>query len=170
MLVACQISHVRVSTLPHGVARSHRPCIPVADSVDHLVLSLNSIESIPSLPKSGDQTNALASGGLAHIKSLALSSNNLRTWADINALADYCPVLETLNITGNPIIEGQSHSYVLIHRQCPHPHYGISEKHSRAILVAKLPALKSLNGGTVSWARLFLSWSGSDTMTITPPP
>ncbi|KAF9652922.1 hypothetical protein BDM02DRAFT_3183259 [Thelephora ganbajun] len=102
-------------------------CLSLAKypTVDHLVLSLNAIESIPPLPKP-EGTDASALEGLAHIKSLALSFNNLRNWTDINALADHCPVLETLNITGNPIIE---------------------EKHSRAIFVAKLPALKSLNGG-----------------------
>ncbi|KAF9792846.1 hypothetical protein BJ322DRAFT_1153258 [Thelephora terrestris] len=93
-------------------------------TVDHLVLSFNSIECIPSPPKS----DTSVAGGLAHIKFLTLSSNNLRSWCDIDALAEHCPVLETLNITGNPIID---------------------EKHSRAIFVAKLPALKSLNGGTI---------------------
>jgi hypothetical protein len=78
--------------------------------VDHLILSLNSIESIPPLSKSEGGTNELALGGLAYIKSLALSSNNLRSWADINALAGHCPILETLNVTGNPIIEGRSYS------------------------------------------------------------
>ena len=75
--------------------------------MDHLVLSLNSIESIPPLPKSEEGVDTSALGGLAHIKSLALSSNNLRSWDDINALADHCPMLETLNITGNPITDGQ---------------------------------------------------------------
>lgn len=80
--------------------------IPVVDSVDHLVLSLNSIECIPPLQGSEEGADTPAFGGLARIKSLALSSNHLRSWADINALADYCPMLETLNITSNPIIEG----------------------------------------------------------------
>lgn len=77
-------------------------------SVDHLVLSLNSIEGIPPLSKSERGTDVSALEGLVHIKSLALSSNNLRSWADVNALADYCPILEALHVTANPIIEGQS--------------------------------------------------------------
>lgn len=98
---------------PRGASESHRPWIPVVGSVDHLVLSLNSIDSIPPLSKSGEGTDGPTSGGLAHVKSLTLSSNNLRTWADINALANHCPILETLNVTDNPIIEGQSHPHVL---------------------------------------------------------
>ena len=107
MLITCQISYVRISILLHGVSKSNQPSAHVADSVDHLVLSLNSIESIPPLSKSGHGADAFALGGLAHIKSLALSSNNLRSWADINALADHCPILETLHVTANPIIKGQ---------------------------------------------------------------
>ena len=108
MLLSHQIPNVRASILPHGVSESHRSCVLAAGSVDHLVLSLNSIEGIPPLPKSEGGTDAPTLGGLAHIKSLTLSSNNLRSWDDINALADHCPMLETLNITGNPITDGQS--------------------------------------------------------------
>jgi len=125
----------------------------VLGSVNHLVLSLNAIESIPPLQKSDGGTDVSALGGLAHIKSLTLSSNDLRNWADINALAGHCPILETLNITGNPIIEGQFHLYVSFIGCVRTPNVGISEKHSRAIFVAKLPALKSLNGGTASPAQ-----------------
>ena len=107
MLISRQIHNVRAFFLPRGVFESHHLCVLVVGSVDHLVLSLNSIESIPPLSKSKEGADAPASGGLAHIKSLALSSNNLRSWADINALADHCPMLETLNITGNPITDGQ---------------------------------------------------------------
>ena len=88
----------------------------MARSLDHLVLSLNAIESIPPLPKSEEGSGTSALSGLAHIKSLTLSSNNLRSWADIDALADHCPILETLNITSNPIIEGQSHLWTFTGR------------------------------------------------------
>lgn len=81
-------------------------------SVNHLVLSLNGIESIPPLVKPGAEANVSPSRGLSHIKSLTLSSNNLRSWPDINALADHCPILETLSITSNPIIEGRSHPHI----------------------------------------------------------
>ena len=84
-------------------------------SVNHLVLSLNAIENIPPLAGSEEGLGIPASRGLTHVKSLTLSSNNLRSWADIDALADHCPLLETLSITGNPIVEGQSpRSYVLL--------------------------------------------------------
>jgi len=108
MLISHQIHNVRASILPHGVPESHHACVHAVGSVDHLVLSLNSIESIPPLSKSEEGTDASASGGLAHIRSLALSSNELCSWDDINALANHCPTLETLNITGNPITDGQS--------------------------------------------------------------
>lgn len=107
MLIPRQIPYVRGSILACAASKSDQPQIPVAASVDHLVLSLNAIESIPPLPKSGGGADASAFGGLIHIKSLTLSSNDLRGWSDINALAGYCPALETLNITSNPIIEGQ---------------------------------------------------------------
>jgi len=112
MLITCRIPNVRASILPHRVSEPHHPYVPVVGSVNHLVLSLNSIESIPPLSKSEEGTDASALGGLADIKSLTLSSNNLRSWADIDALADHCPMLETLNITGNPITEGQLPSRV----------------------------------------------------------
>lgn len=83
-------------------------------SVNHLILSLNGIEIISPLPKSHEESNGSASSGLAHIKSLTLSSNNLRSWSDINTLAEQCPMVETLNITGNPIVEGRSHSSLLV--------------------------------------------------------
>ena len=106
LLIARQIPYVRGSILARTVSESDRPRISVLDSVDHLVLSLNGIESIPPLPKSGGGADASAFEGLVHIKSLTLSSNDLRVWSDINALAGYCPTLESLNITGNPIAEG----------------------------------------------------------------
>jgi hypothetical protein len=120
MLIVCQISHVRGSRPLVAHSNPHRR-IPVKVSVDHLVLSLNAIESIPPLPKSDKGTDASASGGLAHIKSLTLSSNNLRSWADINALADHCPMLETLSITNNPIIEGQSRPRMSYSQAVPSP-------------------------------------------------
>jgi len=113
MRIACKIPDVRAPILPYRVSESHHPCVPAVGSVNHLVLSLNSIQNIPPLSKSEEGADAPALGGLAHIKSLTLSSNNLRGWADINALAGHCPMLETLNITGNPITEGRSHSHIL---------------------------------------------------------
>lgn len=114
MLIVCQIPYVRGSGLPCGASKAYQPGISPVGSVDHLVLSLNAIESIPPLEKPEEGTDASALKQLAHIKSLTLSSNNLRSWADIDALADHCPILETLSITNNPIIEGQSRSYVLL--------------------------------------------------------
>ena len=111
MLITCKIPNVRAPT-PSRV-RASPLCVPACGSVDHLVLSLNSIECIPPLSKSEKGTDPSALGGLAHIKSLALSSNNLHSWADINALADHCPMLETLNITGNPVTKGRPRSFGL---------------------------------------------------------
>ena len=110
MLIVCRIPYVRGSILACAVSESDQPPIPAAGSVDRLILSLNAIESIPPLRKSDQGTDASAFGGLVHVKSLTLSFNNLRCWSDINALAEYCPILETLNVTDNPIIEGQPHS------------------------------------------------------------
>ena len=106
MLIARKISYVRGFGLPSGAPKAYRPRISPVCSVDHLVLSLNAIENIPPLEKSKEGTGASTLRGLTRIKFLTLSSNNLRSWTDIDALADYCPILETLSITGNPIIEG----------------------------------------------------------------
>jgi Leucine-rich repeat (LRR) protein len=107
MLVVHQIPYVRGPILVCAACEPDQSRIPVVTaSVDHLVLSLNAIENIPPLPKSDGGADASAFRGLIHIKSLTLSSNHLRGWSHINALAEYCPALETLNITDNPIIEG----------------------------------------------------------------
>jgi len=114
MFIVCRISYVRGFRLPRGAPKAYRPGISPVGSVNHLVLSLNAIESIPPLEGSEEGSGVPASRRLTHVKSLTLSSNNLRSWADIDALADHCPLLETLSITGNPIVEGQSRSYVLL--------------------------------------------------------
>ena len=54
-----------------------------------------------------------------------------------------------------------------LHGSYPHPYPRILEKHSRATFIAKLPALKSLNGGTASPVQPFLYQTDSD-VTITP--
>lgn len=146
-------------SLTCGVSESDQPRIPVAGSVDHLILSLNAIESIPPFPRSDQGTDPSALGGLIYINSLTLSSNNLRSWSDINALAKYCPILETLNITNNPIIEGQPPPQYLFRGPRSHLYYCTPEKCSRAISVAKLPVLKSLNGGSASPAQTFSHWT-----------
>lgn len=63
-----------------------------------LVLSSNRLASIPFPDKPTLQ--------LVGIKHLALSSNYLESWHDIDALASWCPNLESLMLGGNPLAIG----------------------------------------------------------------
>jgi len=67
-------------------------------SVERLILTANRIEAVPCL---GDDHTALR--GLKH---LALSFNSLRAWSDIHSLSQWCPTMETLSLSGNPLVEG----------------------------------------------------------------
>ncbi|KAF8636511.1 hypothetical protein AX17_003325 [Amanita inopinata Kibby_2008] len=65
------------------------------------------------------------------IKQLALSFNRLKSWRDIDAIASWCPNLETLMLGGNPLAVEM-------------------EKYIRPFTVAKIPSLKVLDGSVIS--------------------
>ncbi|KAF8623561.1 hypothetical protein AX15_006331 [Amanita polypyramis BW_CC] len=90
-------------------------------SLERIVLTSNGLETIPSLTVSK----------LVCVKHLALSFNRLRSWRDIDALASWCPSLETLTIAGNPLaIE--------------------MERFLRPFTIAKISSLKALDGSMIS--------------------
>jgi Leucine-rich repeat (LRR) protein len=64
-------------------------------SLQRLILASNWIETIP-LP----EDHQLPLQGLKHI---SLSFNRLQAWCDFDALSRWCPALETLTVSGNPI-------------------------------------------------------------------
>ena len=72
--------------------------LPILRSLQRIVLSSNGLASIP-FP--GKPTLHLA--GIRH---LALSFNHLKSWIDIDALAAWCPNLESLMLGGNPLAVG----------------------------------------------------------------
>jgi len=64
-------------------------------SLARVVLTNNMIESIP-FPMPGDS--------LLQVRRLSLSLNRLKSWSDIHALAAWAPSLESLTLSGNPIM------------------------------------------------------------------
>ncbi|KAF9246350.1 hypothetical protein BU15DRAFT_40093 [Melanogaster broomeanus] len=97
-------------------------CTP---SLQRLILSSNGIRTIPPLN--------LVPSPLQGIKNLALSRNELREWRDIDTLSKWCPHLESLSMTGNPLTEDVSHA-----------------RHARQFIVAKMPSLLVLDSAAIS--------------------
>jgi tubulin-specific chaperone E len=64
--------------------------------LERIVLTSNCISTIP-LPDTTQQQ-------LASLKHISLSFNNLNAWGDVDALAFWCPALETLMLGGNPLM------------------------------------------------------------------
>ncbi|KAF8529341.1 RNI-like protein [Gautieria morchelliformis] len=92
--------------------------------LERLILSENKIDGIPPPPAPGSQ--------LQHIKHLALASNNICAWADIDALSSWFPNLQTLNINSNP------HRHVM------------SGTSARPLVIARVATLSSLNASAIS--------------------
>ncbi|KAF8586092.1 RNI-like protein [Ramaria rubella] len=90
--------------------------------LDRLILSENKIQRITKLSSTGN---------LSQIQHLALASNGIGTWSDIDALPAWFPYLKTLNINNNPISQDTA---------------------SRALIIARLPCLLTLNASAISSA------------------
>ncbi|PFH54254.1 hypothetical protein AMATHDRAFT_135907 [Amanita thiersii Skay4041] len=101
----------------------HYPSYVLYSTFRGLLLASNGIESIP-MPADTDQP-------LFAIKHLALSSNHIRTWRDIDALPFWCPNLESLTLVDNPL------SIVM-------------ESSFRPLVIAKIASLKLLDGSLIS--------------------
>ncbi|KAL4265259.1 U2 small nuclear ribonucleoprotein A' [Pleurotus pulmonarius] len=95
-------------------------------SLQRLLLSSNGIAQIPS-PAEG-QSDILQ--GLHH---LALPSNLLCSWNDIDALSRWCPGLRTLALGLNPFVVGEAHA-----------------RYSKQVTVALMPSLVILDGVNIS--------------------
>jgi Leucine-rich repeat (LRR) protein len=118
-------------------------------SLDRLVLTGNRIASI-SVPQQNDHL-------LPKLKSLFLSLNELNTWDSIDALSLWCPALETLTISGNPLAEGRPYTiFGSLYEVSINPS-GADGQHYRQFIVAKLPSLRVLDATQVGFRILFLS-------------
>ena len=112
--------------------------------MERLVLSENSIEHIPFPSNS---TNALQ-----QLNYLALTSNNVQSWSDIDALASWFPRLQTLNINSTPIVKGRIIPYRSQFLLILHP-----ESTSRPLIIAKLVTLTTLNSSAVGY-HIHFAW------------
>ncbi|TFY62943.1 hypothetical protein EVJ58_g3536 [Rhodofomes roseus] len=73
-------------------------------ALQRLVLTSNAIESIGPLHDPSDPP--------VHLKHLSLSYNRLRSWRDIDHLSEWCPAIESLTLTGNPLVEGKMPAHI----------------------------------------------------------
>ncbi|PCH37710.1 RNI-like protein, partial [Wolfiporia cocos MD-104 SS10] len=92
-----------------------------------LILTSNCIETIEPL------TDAVSEAALVNLKHLSLSCNRLHVWSDIDAIPSWCPALESLSLTGNPLVED--------------PELG---KHSRQFAIARIASLRTLDAAPIS--------------------
>ncbi|EGN95650.1 hypothetical protein SERLA73DRAFT_60351 [Serpula lacrymans var. lacrymans S7.3] len=94
-------------------------------SLERLILASNRIMDIAALD------NQLSP--LHRIKHLALSFNQLHQWLAFDRLYDWCPNLETLSITGNPLLKDLEMG-----------------RHARQFVIAQIPSLLMLDSAAIS--------------------
>ncbi len=85
------------------IPTSLRPPLGLAYSIlvgrlTTIILTSNDINEIPFPTQRQSRLPA--------IRSVSLSANGIGSWRDIDALAAWCPGLETLYIRGNPLVQG----------------------------------------------------------------
>ena len=107
--------------------------------LDRLILSENKIENIPPPSSSAYQSQ--------NIKHIALVSNNIRSWADIDALSAWFPNLLTLNIGSNPIAQGSLSMSSFFSVILIVPTLGTS---ARPLVISRISTLLSLNSSAVN--------------------
>lgn len=66
--------------------------------MQRLILTSNKFEAIPF-----PDTDTIPMHGIKH---LALAHNSIQAWPDIDSLSLWLPALETLSLSGNPLVEG----------------------------------------------------------------
>ncbi|KAF7791340.1 hypothetical protein EIP86_002354 [Pleurotus ostreatoroseus] len=94
--------------------------------LQRLVLSSNHISAIAPIADT-------SSSSVRSLKHLALASNALRSWADIDHISDWCPELESLTLTENPLVEDAE--------QGPH---------ARQFIIARVPSLVVLDAAKIT--------------------
>lgn len=96
--------------------------------LQNLYLSSNGIKSI-RMPVARSSSAGLPMTRLENIRRLTFDDNELSSWDDIDAIAGWCPNLQGLGFTGNPIT---------------------NVEHSRELVVARIQSLETLDGSRVS--------------------
>ncbi|KAF9469222.1 CAP Gly-rich domain-containing protein [Collybia nuda] len=92
-------------------------------SLERIILTSNGIGTIP-FPDSVQQ--------LSHsLKHISLSFNKLNAWNDVDALSLWCPGLESLTLSGNPLMSELG-------------------RHSRPFTIARIPSLLVLDGAAIA--------------------
>ncbi|PBK93057.1 hypothetical protein ARMGADRAFT_1012740 [Armillaria gallica] len=94
-------------------------------SLTTIILTSNDIKEIPFPTERQSRLPA--------IRSVSLSANGLGSWRDIDALAAWCPGLETLYIRGNPLVQETDQA-----------------RYSRQFIIAKIPSLVALDATAIS--------------------
>ncbi|KAI0647367.1 hypothetical protein C8Q79DRAFT_908297 [Trametes meyenii] len=112
----------------------------ILPTLRRLVLTSNRVAYIPApplpTPTQGGADNPAAQAGSSPVRGLrhiALAFNHLASWHDVDALPLWCPALESLTLTGNPLFEDP--------RQ---------KAYARPYAISKIPSLKILDGATIS--------------------
>jgi hypothetical protein len=81
------------------------------------------------------------------INHLSLSSNFLSEWSDIDAMSLWFPALETLSLSGNPLM-GDPHPPPFTNSELTSPSHSFG-MHARPLVIARIPSLLTLDGTTV---------------------
>lgn len=82
------------------------------------------------------------------IKHLSLSSNFLSEWTDIDAVSLWFPALETLSLSGNPLM-GDAHPPLFTSLESTSPSHSLDLR-SRPFVIARIPSLLTLDGTSIS--------------------
>jgi len=82
------------------------------------------------------------------INHLSLSSNFLSEWSDIDAMSLWFPALETLSLSGNPLM-GDPHPPPFTNSELTSPSHSFG-MHARPLVIARIPSLLTLDGTTIS--------------------
>ncbi|KAG6854713.1 hypothetical protein C0991_002426 [Blastosporella zonata] len=91
-------------------------------SLQRLIIPSNSIDAIPFPGQQQD---------FSSIKHISLSGNKIQTLRDVDALSSWCPGLEALTLSGNPLT---------------------SQAHARPFTISKIPTLVTLDGAEVEFS------------------
>ncbi|KAL0946805.1 hypothetical protein HGRIS_012976 [Hohenbuehelia grisea] len=94
-------------------------------SLQRLILGSNEINSIPP-----PDNSKLVLTGLQH---LTLRDNRLQAWKDVDALACWCPELQSLALGGNPLLADRD-----------------ATNNARALVIVRMPSLGTLDGVQIS--------------------
>jgi Leucine-rich repeat (LRR) protein len=106
--------------------------------LEHLNLASNVLSHI-SPPLARSTSASLPVTMLTNLQRLNVVGNNLSAWADIDAIAGWCPRLQALSITENPLTCGRTNVGAL------------KITNRRELITARIATLEVLDGSRVSF-------------------